>query len=234
MRRTACSAKPDSTCTPRRRLPAVGGDVSLWEFLVRSLRERAIVRASIYGARREPPCRGVVENLVSSLHRELMAGARHGHVRRSTCPASTVHFFIPLCARPVDHPSRSSHAARPGASGASDDGPSRVDRFCSGKHVVRRCGDDPVAALDERALERPSYCPALMCSSQSTGFLSSFSWMATWVMAVVGAAPFNLVACMKCLSSVIHDTGDRSTRVVSVAQRAGSHAVISSMPSAAG
>jgi hypothetical protein len=33
------------------------------------------------------------------------------------------------------------------------------------------------------------YCWSLTCSIQSTTFPSSFSWMAMWVMAVVGVAP---------------------------------------------
>ena len=33
------------------------------------------------------------------------------------------------------------------------------------------------------------YCSSVTCSIQSTGFPSSFSWMAMWLMAVVGVAP---------------------------------------------
>ncbi len=44
-------------------------------------------------------------------------------------------------------------------------------------------------AEDERPGNYTRYWASVTCSSQSTVLLSSISWMAVWVMAVVGDAP---------------------------------------------
>ena len=56
----------------------------------------------------------------------------------------------------------------------------RATPFSLGEKVARTAGHKGF---------QPRYCSSLTFSSQSTALPSSFSWMAIWVMAVVGAAP---------------------------------------------
>ena len=52
---------------------------------------------------------------------------------------------------------------------------------------ARRRMDEAIRPL--ASARSSSYWSAVTCSNQSTALPSSFSWMAMWVMAVVGAAP---------------------------------------------
>ena len=67
------------------------------------------------------------------------------------------------------------------SSSPAQNSPSTESMGCSLLH--------PVPSVPWSLLHLAPYCSALTCSSQSTAFPSSFSWIAICVIAAVGAAP---------------------------------------------